>query len=270
MSHRNTSPEVVSGYHGDFVETIVADPLNYRHIFVVDTSSQVWASSDAGQTFQIITANLVQLAGYVLTLEVVRRGPWPADVTLVAGGLNGVFAVPSPGSASQPWSQLGNNLPHVMVDDLHYYPNSHLLLAGTQGRGAWTLSNPFGASADSRITGASPAASPALASSSPAPANALFISLTGGLATFTNMNANLQANANWTAQADAYTLEVAVWQWLLAQQTLAASGSMADSLTLSSPDVSSANAPLDGPPWTDPVRRAGPGFLSHVPTKAVR
>ena len=147
-----------------------------------------------------------------------------------------------------------------MVDDLHYYPSSHLLLAGTQGRGAWTLSNPLGASADSSITGASPAASPALASSSPAPANALFISLTGGLATFTNMNANLQANANWTAQADAYTLEVAVWQWLQAQQTLAASGSTADSLALGKSDGSPANAPLDAPPWSDPFAGLGQVF----------
>ena len=41
-------------------------------------------------------------------------------------------------------------------------------------------------------------------------------------------------------------------QWLLAQQTLTASGSMANSLTLRNPDGYPANAPQDGPPTRSP------------------
>src|SRR5262249_22253407 len=83
----------VPGYQGDVVTTIAVDPQNYRHIFVVDQSSQVWISLDAGQSFLNITANLNQLTPFAPTVEVVRMGPAPEDQMLVAGGLNGVFAL---------------------------------------------------------------------------------------------------------------------------------------------------------------------------------
>jgi hypothetical protein len=136
--------QAVSGYHGDYVQTIVADPQNYRHIFVVDGSSQVWASFDAGRTFLNITANLTQLTPFVTTIEVVSTGPGLQDQMLVAGGLNGVFALGPASFGQQPWYRLGDNLPHAVVQDLHYYPHDHLLLAGTLGRGAWSLTIPFG------------------------------------------------------------------------------------------------------------------------------
>jgi hypothetical protein len=159
--HLGSPLQVVTGYHGDFVETIVADPQNYRHIFVVDGSAQVWDSFDAGQTFQNITTNLAQLTPFVPTIELVSTGPNPLNEMLVAGGTNGVFAMSLNGSGANPWQQLGNKLPHAFVLDLHYNANDHLLLAGTLGRGAWTLKNPFGDgnSGDGVGGGASPAAS---------------------------------------------------------------------------------------------------------------
>jgi hypothetical protein len=142
--HLGDPLQAVSGYHGDYVQTIVADPQNYRHIFVVDGSSQVWASFDAGHTFLNITANLTQLTPFVTTIELVNTGPALQDRMLLAGGLNGVFAISPDSSWQHPWYRLGANLPHAVVLDLHYDAKDDLLLAGTLGRGAWTLSNPLG------------------------------------------------------------------------------------------------------------------------------
>jgi hypothetical protein len=150
--HRGDPLQAVSGYHGDFVQTVVADPQNYRHIFVVDESSQVWASLDAGHTFLNITANLTQLTPFVTTIELVSTGPALQDKMLVAGGLNGVFALGPTSSGQQPWYRLGDNLPNALVQDLHYDAKAHLLLAGTLGRGAWTLSGSFSGAASGVAT----------------------------------------------------------------------------------------------------------------------
>jgi hypothetical protein len=141
--HQGDPLQAVSGYHGDYVQTIVADPQNYRHIFVVDGSSQVWASLDAGQTFVNITANLIQLTPFATTIELVGAGPNHQDEMLVAGGLNGVFARDLESRGQHSWHRLGDNLPHAVVLDLHYNAHDDLLLAGTLGRGAWTLTDPF-------------------------------------------------------------------------------------------------------------------------------
>lgn len=146
--HLGDMPQAVAGYQGNVVQTIVADPLNYRHIFVVDVSSQVWVSSDAGQTFQNITANLTQLTPMATTIELVRTGSAPEDEMLVAGGLNGVFALDPSSSTLTPWHRLGDNLPNALVQDLHYNAQDKLLLVGTLGRGAWTLAIPFSSDAN--------------------------------------------------------------------------------------------------------------------------
>src|SRR5262249_9742545 len=135
--HLGDPLQVASGYNGSFVETIVADPKNYRHIFVVDNMNQVWVSTDAGRTFRNLTANLSQLTPIVATLEVVSTGPAPDDLVLLAGAANGVFALDqhSPGLSS--WHRFGANLPHALVLDLRYDYKTNILVAGTLGRGAW-------------------------------------------------------------------------------------------------------------------------------------
>jgi hypothetical protein len=167
--------QAVTGYQGSRVRTIVADPQNYRRIFVSDHLNQVWTSSDAGQTFQNITGNLLQLTPFVRSLAVVSMGQSSTNEMLVAGGANGVFAARLNGKAPLSWSVLGDNLPHVFVADLHFYPNQNLLLAGTLGRGAWTLTNPFGA-IDSQTTDESLAGSP-IASLAPTVADPALVGL---------------------------------------------------------------------------------------------
>jgi hypothetical protein len=141
--HLGDPLQAVPGYQGDYVETIAVDPQNYRHIFVVDGSSQVWTSNDAGQSFQNITANLTQLTPFATTLEFISTGPAPRDQMLVAGGLNGVFALGLHSTPQNPWYRLGVNLPNAIVLDLRYNAQDNLLLAGTNGRGAWTLNDPL-------------------------------------------------------------------------------------------------------------------------------
>jgi photosystem II stability/assembly factor-like uncharacterized protein len=141
--HLSDPLQAVPGYQGDYVQAVGVDPQNYQHVFVVDGSSQIWASLDAGQTFLNITANLTQLTPFATTLEVVSRGPAPQDEMLVAGGLNGVFALGTHSTGQQPWYRLGDNLPNALVLDLRYSAQDNLLLAGTLGRGAWTLQDPL-------------------------------------------------------------------------------------------------------------------------------
>src|SRR5262249_36024431 len=88
-----------------------------------------------------MTANLGQLTPSVWTIELVSSSS-PGQDVLVAGGLNGVFQIPAPG-VGHAWSRLGDNLPHVLVQDLHYYASDNLLLVGTLGRGAGTLADPL-------------------------------------------------------------------------------------------------------------------------------
>ena len=105
-----------------------------------------------------------------------------------------------------------------------------------------------------------PRRSSAHTSSRGAHVSALFANLVAALGASEKLNWKAPANVNWNAPAGAYALEVAIRQWLLAQQTLAASGSTADSLTQGNPDGSPANAQLDGPPWSDPFAALGQVF----------
>ena len=58
--------------------------------------------------------------------------------TLIAGADDGVFVSSDDGAT---WSQLGGNLPNVVVDQLTIDPNG-TLVAATHGRGIWTIPAP--------------------------------------------------------------------------------------------------------------------------------
>ena len=53
---------------------------------------------------------------------------------------DGVYATINP-DANAHWSKFGKGLPHAVVTDLRYYPDTDLLVAATYGRGAWTIPN---------------------------------------------------------------------------------------------------------------------------------
>jgi hypothetical protein len=141
---------------------IVVDPDDYHIAYVLDTNGKVWRTTDAGQTaanWQDLTDNLDSLAPAATLVQYGDNGPYvntspvqtielydptpgsqPGDGVLLAGGLGGVFSLRL-GSNDPCWHQLGTGLPNVVVSDLHYSRQQDMLLAGTFGRGAWTISD---------------------------------------------------------------------------------------------------------------------------------
>jgi len=98
----------------------------------------VFRTTDAGASWTDITGNLPQLgAGDFQTTEFVAGAP--KDLLLV--GTNAGVFVSFSTSGFTSWEKLGTGLPNAVVWDLDYDVADDVLLAGTLGRGAWTISN---------------------------------------------------------------------------------------------------------------------------------
>jgi hypothetical protein len=129
----------MTGYTGGSVVDIVVDPNNWHTLFLINKNS-VWESKDKGQSFINLTNNLHRLTTDLRTIEFVDPNPAVAgDEVLLVGGAGGVFRR-SPVLNSK-WTEFGAGLANALVRDLHYDSTANLLLAGTFGRGAWTLPN---------------------------------------------------------------------------------------------------------------------------------
>jgi photosystem II stability/assembly factor-like uncharacterized protein len=134
----------LSAYPGGNVMNLAVDPQDYRRLYVVDQQGRVWASADEGATWSDLTANLPQLTDdYVGRTIAIFSSPSARDDVLIVGAQGGVFAMVGPGQVGARWAALGDGLPHALVLDLHYDYTDNVLVAGTLGRGAWALSNPF-------------------------------------------------------------------------------------------------------------------------------
>jgi hypothetical protein len=144
-AHAGDPVTALTAYPGGTVISLAIDPQDYRRVYVVDEQNRVWASFNEGAAWTELTANLHSLTIDPLgrTIEVYSASPSPADDVLMVGNLGGVFAMAHPGTPGATWSVLGSGLPHALAIDLHYDYTDNVLLAGTLGRGAWTLSNPF-------------------------------------------------------------------------------------------------------------------------------
>jgi hypothetical protein len=101
------------------------------------TQTTVHYSSDGGAGFGLITGNLVSgfSPGRLRSMEFIPG----TDNALVVAANRGVYVAYESSGFSQ-WTQLGSGLPNAVVFELEYDHNDRLLLAGTLGRGAWTLS----------------------------------------------------------------------------------------------------------------------------------
>lgn len=111
---------------------IVLDPSEWNSAYVIDTN-QVFESRDTGANWTDITGNLATQAGNFRTIEYIE-----GEQDKIAVGTNaGVFIAIEPHFDC--WFELGSSLPNVSVWDLDYDPADDLLLAGTLGRGAWSL-----------------------------------------------------------------------------------------------------------------------------------
>lgn len=137
----------LSSYPGGEALSVVTDPQNYRHVFVLSADSRVWGSFDEGVSWTELTANLASLSSSIQVLEFVRPAAQGKPAVLLAGGLGGVFQLRHPQTPGAQWTPLTSQLPHGLVLDLHYDANDDVLVAGFLGRGAWTLSGFFGGTA---------------------------------------------------------------------------------------------------------------------------
>lgn len=140
--HRANGSEKVaalSTYKGSGVVDLAIDPQDYRHVFVVDDKDRIWASFDEGQTWNEFTANLKDLLkGPVKTLTVKGADSYSQDTVLIAGGGYGVAQLRRPETQGV-WATVDKGLANALVNDLRYDGENHVLVAGTLGRGVWTV-----------------------------------------------------------------------------------------------------------------------------------
>jgi hypothetical protein len=127
-----------STYPGSLVLGIVMDPNHWKTAYVVDPS-HVLTTADGGATWTDLTANLQSLKPRVLRCLALVPATTPV---LMVGSDKGVYARSV--SATGTWARLATGLPNVPVYHLEYDAADQLLVAGTLGRGAWTIVPPPG------------------------------------------------------------------------------------------------------------------------------
>ncbi len=121
---------------------IALDPDNWRIVYAV-SDDRVYKSANAGANWSDITGTLAaglfaQSSRKLRTVEVVKTAA--GQTAVLVGGAGGVYRALDPQGAAPPlWSKLGFNLPNVLATDLRYEPSADVLVAGTLGRGAWTI-----------------------------------------------------------------------------------------------------------------------------------
>jgi hypothetical protein len=119
------------------IRDVVLDTDDWRNVFAID-SNQVFRTTNAGASWTDITGNLPEMgAGDFQTTEFVAG---QLDDLLLIGTNTGVF-VSFSSSGFTCWNELGTGLPNAVVWDLDYDVADDVLLAGTLGRGAWTITN---------------------------------------------------------------------------------------------------------------------------------
>jgi hypothetical protein len=123
------------------IRDVALDIDDSRNAFAID-SNQVFRTTNAGASWTDITGNLVtQLrAGDFNTTEFVP-GVAPTDNDLLLVGTNAGVFVSFSSSGFTVWNKLGIGLPNALVADLDYNAADDVLLVGTLGRGAWTITS---------------------------------------------------------------------------------------------------------------------------------
>ncbi len=115
------------------ITDVAMDPDDALHVFAID-DNQVFRSTNGGTTWQDVTGNLGAVSSQDFrTIEFI---PSTSGDGVALGTRSGVYYVPV---ASTSWGLLGAGLPDVLVFDMRYIASSGLLIAGTLGRGVWSL-----------------------------------------------------------------------------------------------------------------------------------
>src|SRR5581483_842562 len=123
-----------AAYPGGFVVGIAVNPNDPKTAYVIDPN-RVFRTTDSGAAWTNITGNLQTLAPG--SLRSITYSTSTTEGAVVIGSDTGVFEALGTGFLT--WSRLGTGLPNVPVSQLEYDASDRVLLAGTLGRGSWTL-----------------------------------------------------------------------------------------------------------------------------------
>ncbi len=117
-------------------------PEDWQTAYVTD-GANVYQTTNAGTAWNTITGNLAALTGRLQKVEVFSPTGTPGDEVVLVVGQAGVFRTRNPeAGADALWTEYGGGLPNAVGQDVRYYDGaSDTLLAGTFGRGAWTVPN---------------------------------------------------------------------------------------------------------------------------------
>jgi autotransporter-associated beta strand protein len=123
-----------TGTSPPFIQSIVVDPNDRDHVFVVvqdrlDGANGVYESTDAGQSWTCLTTNDAFLTATPLSSLVLD----PRSGVLYLGTDQGVYSA-SPSGVNTTWSLVGAGMPLVQVTSLYLDPSTNILTAGTDGR----------------------------------------------------------------------------------------------------------------------------------------
>lgn len=115
------------------ITDVAMDPDNSQLVFAID-DNQVFRSTNGGTSWQDVTGNLGSISSFDFrTIEFIPGG---ANAGVALGTRSGVYFAPVNSST---WALLGTGLPDVLVFDMRYVPSSGQIIAGTLGRGVWSL-----------------------------------------------------------------------------------------------------------------------------------
>jgi hypothetical protein len=137
-------PTTASLPNTNLINDIAIDSTDWERAFVVSSiissagvASFVHMTTNAGTSWIDITGNLSNV-GEIRCNEIIRHTTFGFG-GLVIGTEYGVYLTSD--NSFGTWTKIGTNIPNVQIDDLDYNPEHDILVIGTFGRGAWSISN---------------------------------------------------------------------------------------------------------------------------------
>ncbi|HID24139.1 MAG TPA: hypothetical protein EYP14_17300, partial [Planctomycetaceae bacterium] len=117
------------------ITDVAIDPDDWMTVFAID-SDQVFMSVDGGANWSDITGNLTSISS--TDFRTIEYVPGTDSDAIAVGTRSGVFYART--WSPTVWQEASTGLPDVLVFDLDYDSSDDVLVAGTLGRGVWTMS----------------------------------------------------------------------------------------------------------------------------------
>jgi len=137
-------PTPASLPNNEIINDIGIDSTDWERAFVVTTIatttgivSHIYMTTNAGSSWIDITGNLSN-AGEIRCNEIIRHKTFGFG-GVVVGTEYGVYLASD--NSFDNWIKLGTNIPNVQIENIDYNPDHDILVIGTLGRGAWSISN---------------------------------------------------------------------------------------------------------------------------------